>query len=291
MGGRLLSLASAWLLALLTDRVLLVNFPYGSSLFCEPFVNSPVSWMLPVEMLPQLNRFVSLETALRRRGPVRLARIKSPADDNFLSCHGNLKTLLEHVQVLLVESPGPFAELLLANPSHKNRIQELFPGQQVYTILLQQLLRPSNVLWLRIINWYSNRATAEGYSLGIYSKTLSDDQFREALMGRNPLKSKDMVYSLKKTLTNFRTESYPGWNEHPLYLKEWNRYLFDLHVLSRARSLYLEDSLDALAVHYYRGRNSSRFGHEQYNELKDQSRNCTIVRQQWRERVRLNLSN
>lgn len=162
LADHLLSLTSAFLMALLTDRVLLVNFPHARALFCEPFTRS--SWIFPSSHLRALDRFQSLGAALQRRGPLRIVRLHlregfHDDDSMHVTCQGHLKDLLSHVQILLVDSPGGFIELLQHNPSHRDRLATMFEGDSPYGPLMGHLFHPSNDMWSRLIDSYHTHYT------------------------------------------------------------------------------------------------------------------------------------
>lgn len=289
--GRLLSLVSAYLLALLTDRVLLVNFPYVRHLLCEPFTRS--SWIFPQKHLGDLNKFIKLREALQTRSPLRIARLKLNSqftqDDEsvFLSCNGNVKTMLAHVQILLVESPVGFAELLAGNPSHRNRLQQLFEDQPIYPLLMQTLLHPANDMWFRIIDAYHVHYTNDydrPSRLAVHLQPpTSEEEGTLALKHRVHCalsKVPDVQFSRGRVV--YYAPSSPHNNprfwaprvlklppKHHLvtatdensrkgYLADWRRLFTDIWMASWTQELVVGDaeSQTARVMHYYRGKSS-----------------------------------
>lgn len=202
LAGRLLSLVSTYLIALLTDRVLLVNFPHVRSILCEPFTRS--SWIIPTRVLPWLNRFIKIEDAMEVRRPVRIARLRlkpgfQEDDSIYLTCNGNLKGKLGHIQILLVESPIGFVELLLRNPSHRERLLQWMGTTStsptvggetaLYPALLHQLVHPANDLWFRLVQTYHRHFTSSNYDRytrlaiqGIEKKQIKGDELKSPLI-------------------------------------------------------------------------------------------------------------
>lgn len=288
--GRLLSLVSTYLLGLLTDRVLLINFPYVRHLFCEPFTRS--SWIFPQKHLGDLNKFTKLGDALQTRAPLRIVRLQLPSqftqDDEsiFLSCNGNVKTMLSHAQILLVESPVGFAELLIGNPSHYNRLQQLFEDQAIYPLLMQTLLHPANDMWFRIIDAYHVHYTNDydrPSRLAVHLEPPASEEGTLALKHRLHCalgKVPDIQFSRGRVI--YYSPSSPSNNpkfwaprilklppKHHLvtatdenakkgYLADWRRLLTDIWMASWTLELAIGnmESQTARAMHYYRGKSS-----------------------------------
>lgn len=305
LAGRLLSLVSAYLLALLTDRVLLINFPYVRYLFCEPFTKS--SWIFPEAHLADLNRFVKLRDALQTRSPIRIARLKlrgggetdqrsaweQPEDETdesiFLTCNGNVKSMLTHVQILLVESPVGFAELLASNPSHRARLEALFQGSSIYSTLMHHLLHPANDMWFRIIDTYHLHYTNDydrPARLAVSLPPPTDElgglrlkhQMRCALSQMPPIpfsqgriiyygpsspsdNPKVWAYRMMKLPMGHRLITATDENAQPGYLDDWRRLLLDLWMGSWTQHLvFARPTSSALAMHYYRAKESLLLG-------------------------------
>lgn len=165
LAGQMLSLVSTFLFALLTDRVLLVDFPPEiEHVFCEPFQNS--SWLLPVELKGAL--FESIPKAIhavKQRQPMRKALLSFERgnlhdDKHLLSCHGTLKSVFGHIQWLVVRSDYTFIETIQSNRHHQHQLSELFHWRRHYndntffSVLNRFLLHPGNFLWEKITSQY-----------------------------------------------------------------------------------------------------------------------------------------
>lgn len=300
LAGRLLSLVSTYLLALLTDRVLLVNFPYVRHLFCEPFTRS--SWIFPQKYLADLNKFMVMKEALKTRSPIRITRLRlnnnfQDDDSIFLTCNGNIKNMISHSQILLVESPIGFVELILANPSHKNRLGELFQGTSIYTQLFHNLIHPANDMWFRIIDAYHVHFTNDydrPQRLAVYMETVNEqDPIYSAVNLRHKMQcaaaklttASDVPFSRGRII--YYSPSNPSnnpkiWarrifqlpNNHKIvtatdenskkgYLGDMRRLMTDLWMISWT-SIYVfrEGTQAAIAAHYYRAKDSWVIGGE-----------------------------
>lgn len=167
LAGQMLSLVSAFLFALLTDRVLLVDFPPEiEHVFCEPFPNS--SWLLPRHIKEWLNENSTKAIyAVRQRQPIRSAvlrieRLNMQDDKHLLSCHGTLKSVFGHIQWLTIQSDYSFLESIQSNRYHQHQLSQLFGWEEsenyeeknMFATLNRFLLHPSNYLWEKITSQY-----------------------------------------------------------------------------------------------------------------------------------------
>ncbi|KAJ6702987.1 2-ALPHA-L-FUCOSYLTRANSFERASE putative-RELATED [Salix viminalis] len=132
LGNRMISLASTFLYALLTDRVLLVEVGNDmSGLFCEPFPNS--SWILPKSFSHTVEFRNHYERYARGYG-------------NQLK-NGIINESMESINIL----PPPF----FLTPTFNQEVQRMFPEREtVFHHLGRYLFHPSNEAWGRIIRFY-----------------------------------------------------------------------------------------------------------------------------------------
>ena len=136
LGNRLLNIISSFVLALITDRVLVVYSPHYDlqKVFCEPFPNS--SWILPHEVKVPGGKMVdqyglTLETT-------------------------DFKTLdTQIIQMRDVEQY--FMTQLFVNKHLIGRLNELFPGRNVGTVISKYLLHPVNEIWADILHTFEHR--------------------------------------------------------------------------------------------------------------------------------------
>ncbi|PJF17117.1 hypothetical protein PSACC_03068 [Paramicrosporidium saccamoebae] len=289
LAGQILSLTSAFLLALLTDRILLINLPYVRLFFCEPFTRS--SWIFPQKHLADLNNFTVMRNALQTRTLLRVTRLKlkdgfQDDDSIFLTCNGNLKTMIAHSQILLVESPVGFVELLAANPSHRNRLNHLFQDRPIYTLLMHHLLHPSNDMWFRIIDTYHVHYTNDverPSRLGVHLPVVGTDAVESFKLRHKmqcalrkhidlPTTQGRIIYYSPSGPTNdprlwakrqlsipmgYKLVTSTAENSKKGYLGDWRRLLTDIWMGSWTHVFVIgEMTQAALATHYYRAKES-----------------------------------
>ncbi|GAB4833577.1 hypothetical protein Ancab_031820 [Ancistrocladus abbreviatus] len=167
LGNRIISLASTFLYAILTNRVLLVEF-WGDmmDLFCEPFPNS--SWLLPKEDFfyeNELDRFQAYANMSMNNDNSSIEQFWVPSflsldlhhlakDRNVFHCHHS-QSLLQKVPVLILLSNQYFVPSLFMIPSFKQELGQMFPEKEsVFHHLGRYLFHPSNRAWGLISRFY-----------------------------------------------------------------------------------------------------------------------------------------
>nr|XP_025878702.1 uncharacterized protein LOC4330824 isoform X1 [Oryza sativa Japonica Group] len=170
LGNRMLALASTFLYALLTDRVLLVHAPPEfDGLFCEPFPGS--SWTLPADFL--ITDFDGVFTMwsptsyknMRQAGTISNATaeqslpayvfldlIQSFTDAAF--CDDDQQVLAKF-NWMVIKSDVYFAAMLFLMPAYERELTQLFPEKEaVFHHLARYLFHPSNDVWGIVHRFY-----------------------------------------------------------------------------------------------------------------------------------------
>lgn len=169
LGNRILTLASAFLYALLTNRVLLVD-PGADmiDLFCEPFPD--VSWFLPPDfpINSQLHGFN--QNSAQCYG--KMLKDKSIANSTFPSSvylhlahdyddHDKLffcdeeQHFLQKVPWLMMKTDNYFVPSLFLIPSFEQELNHLFPKKEtVFHFLGRYLFHPTNNVWGLVVRYY-----------------------------------------------------------------------------------------------------------------------------------------
>ncbi|CAN1121376.1 Galactoside 2-alpha-L-fucosyltransferase [Linum perenne] len=213
MGNRIVSLASTFLYALLTNRVLLADLGKDmTDLFCEPFMGS--SWVLPREF-PLKKKFStgkfrfdhSVGRALKN-GTLKVTE-GSPEAPPFLFLNiykGNdpgdycfycdqSHSFLRRIPWLIMVSDQYFAPSFFLIPSFKQKANRLFPKKEsVFYHLVNYLLHPSNQAWEMITRFYkANLAGANErvglqvrlFKAGFRQSSILTDQLLACLVNQN----------------------------------------------------------------------------------------------------------
>lgn len=174
LGNRIISTASAFLYALLTDRVLLVHHPTDdlNDLFCEPFPGSS-SWVLPERDFPiqNITHFnvetpESLGNALGRgegsRDPpapwlyLHLETRNYKQNDRRFFCEDG-QDAVRGVRWLVLRSNNYFAPGLFLVPRFQRELSLLFPSRDtVFHHLGRYLFHPSNTVWAMVARYHSS---------------------------------------------------------------------------------------------------------------------------------------
>ncbi|KAF7814514.1 putative fucosyltransferase 8 [Senna tora] len=191
LGNRMVSMASAFLYALLTDRVLMVEF--GSDmdgLFCEPFPNS--SWRLPSDFpLSELEKHIETYQKMvnkDRENSSSSRHISSPLvlhlnlqhssedPEKFFHCDHS-QALLHEVPMLILRSDQYFVPSLFLTPSFRQELSKMFPEKDtVFHHLGRYLFLPSNEIWGKICRFYQAYMEKADERIGLQIRVFSPDR-------------------------------------------------------------------------------------------------------------------
>ncbi|XP_027357417.1 probable fucosyltransferase 8 [Abrus precatorius] len=179
LGNRIVSMVSAFLYAILTDRVLLVEFKDDMvGLFCEPFPNS--SWILPKDFPFRKNKghVRTYDSILKKHkennskeilpSVLNLMLRHTPEDhERFLRCDDS-QHLLQEVPFLFLCSNQYFVPSLFMVPSFSQELSKMFPKKDtVFHHLGRYLFHPSNEAWGPISRFYEAYLAKADERIGI----------------------------------------------------------------------------------------------------------------------------
>jgi xyloglucan fucosyltransferase len=179
LGNRILTIASAFLYAVLTKRVLLLDGDkHTADLFCEPFPET--SWFLPSDFpIKQFKNFSIaspesygnvLKSEVVHSTPsflyLHLAHDYSDYDKLFF-CEDN-QQYLKTVPWLILKSDNYFVPSLFLIPAYQEELMRLFPQRDaVFHHLGRYLFHPSNAVWGMITRYYDSYLARADERLGI----------------------------------------------------------------------------------------------------------------------------
>ncbi|XP_052168694.1 probable fucosyltransferase 7 [Oryza glaberrima] len=207
LGDRMLSMASAFLYALLTHRVFVVHVTDDmAGLFCEPF--PAASWELPagflVHNLTQLGRgsehsYANLLCAKKIKtddpAGVRSESLPSYAyvhlehdyqqSDQLFFCDDD-QTVLAKVNWLILRSNLYFTPGLFLVPQFEDELRWMFPARDtVFHHIGRYLFHPSNKVWELITRYHTSYMAKFEENIGIQittfagSKVSSEEYFKQ----------------------------------------------------------------------------------------------------------------
>ncbi|CAN6208281.1 unnamed protein product [Urochloa humidicola] len=195
LGNRILAAASAFLYAVLTDRVLLID-PSNDmdELFCEPFPNT--TWLLPPGFpLAGYTNF-SVDTAERYGNMVKNKAIRTDAaagddgvpaaaasqlpafayvhlngdataEDKSFFC-GDAQSLLRRFQWLVMRTDSYIVPGLFLVPAFQDELDLMFPERDaVFHHLGRYLFHPNNHVWGLVTRYYDTYLAAARQRVGI----------------------------------------------------------------------------------------------------------------------------
>lgn len=153
IGNRLLPLVSSFLLAMLTERILLVDF---DDYDVQDVLCGPVRWAFTGHW-PKIRSTVRNDIpTLSEVEPTELHKIvtmplshKSDLSHFKVIQSVDFSRLLEKVQILHVQSNQYFLPLLFVNPLFKGILGQWFP-ERVSTPLFRYLIRPTDQIWYKV---------------------------------------------------------------------------------------------------------------------------------------------
>ncbi|TVU28637.1 hypothetical protein EJB05_20161 [Eragrostis curvula] len=186
LGNRILTIASAFLYAILTNRVLLLDEDKGTAdLFCEPFPNT--SWLLPPDFpIKQFKNFSigspeSYGNMLKTGVVHSYGSFKGPSPaflylhlahdyddyDKLFFCEYNQQHL-QKIPWLILRSDNYFVPSLFLIPAYQAELMRLFPQKDaVFHHLGRYLFHPTNVVWGLITRYYDSYLAKADEKLGI----------------------------------------------------------------------------------------------------------------------------
>ncbi|MQL89070.1 hypothetical protein Taro_021632 [Colocasia esculenta] len=188
LGNRMVSLASAFLYALLAERVLLIDSSKDlGGLFCEPFPRS--TWLLPREFPLKVSATFnqkhpqSYGNLLRTAGvAAALPPLLGTLPPSFVYAHlshdydsndkrffcGPDQHLLEKIPWMVLRSDQYFTPALFLVPAFRGRLGRMFPEKEaVFHHLGRYLFHPTNAVWGLITDYYEAHLARGSEMLGI----------------------------------------------------------------------------------------------------------------------------
>ncbi|KAF0898257.1 hypothetical protein E2562_005846 [Oryza meyeriana var. granulata] len=163
LGNRMLALASTFLYALLTDRVLLVHAPPEfDGLFCEPFPGS--SWTLPADFpITDFDGVLTMWSPTSYKNMRHGDRISNATAEQSLPAYVFLdliqsftdaafceadQQVLAKFNWMVIKSDVYFAAMFFLMPAYERELARLFPEKEaVFHHLARYLFHPSNDVW------------------------------------------------------------------------------------------------------------------------------------------------
>ncbi|VFQ76486.1 unnamed protein product [Cuscuta campestris] len=184
LGNRMLTMASAFLYSLLTNRVLMVDFrDHTPDLFCDPFPGT--SWFLPqdfplVHYLGVLNKSSShchgymVKNHLTKRSSrippfvyLNLIYDMDRYDETFF-LEGQEQTFLNKVPWLFMSSDEYFIPSLFMMQSFSKELGNMFPDKDaVFHLLGRYLFHPTDLVWGMITRYHRAYLAGADEKIGI----------------------------------------------------------------------------------------------------------------------------
>ena len=198
LGNRLISILSAFLFALLTNRVILIkSMDYDFNLIlCQPFHNS--SWIMPegVDMKKVKGQNIVGDHASGHYG-----RMLNP----------KIEDELKNVPIYRIrDSEQYFMPYIFANPAFKERLHAWFPSRNVGTVLAKYLLHPRDDIWMEVLETFQSKPLMS-HSLGMQVRSQSDGKQQLGCFGDIPNDAYIYVASLMRLKESIMMTRSNNW--------------------------------------------------------------------------------
>ncbi|KAJ3677005.1 hypothetical protein LUZ60_002729 [Juncus effusus] len=204
LGNRMLTIVSAFLYAVLTDRVLLIHQTEDmADLFCEPFPES--SWVLPsdfpIKNLTKLHRGSDISYGNMLRDKKINNNVKSRSEslppytylhlehdyqhlDKLFFCDED-QMVVGKINWLILQSDIYFIPGLFLISQFENELGWMFPSKEtVFHHLGRYLFHPTNPVWGMISRYYTGYLSGFDEKIGIQVRVFS----RHPISAENYLK-------------------------------------------------------------------------------------------------------
>ncbi|TVU00504.1 hypothetical protein EJB05_54069, partial [Eragrostis curvula] len=196
LGNRILATTSAFLYAMLTKRVLLVDPGIGNTLpdlFCEPFPGT--TWVLPHDFPLENFRDLS-EAAPENYGNVVVNRSSSVSGLRFIYAHldhdssqasrlvycDDHRQFLHRVQWMILRTDQYMSPGFFFNPAYQKELDLMFPRKDsVFYLISRYLLHPTNNVWGMVTRFYNSYLKDADERLGIQIRVFDDNPVQHVL--------------------------------------------------------------------------------------------------------------
>ncbi|XP_024522837.1 galactoside 2-alpha-L-fucosyltransferase-like [Selaginella moellendorffii] len=178
LGNRILSLLSALLYSMITDRVLMIDSRKEvGKILCEPFQGS--SWLLPADFPYEIVKHApDLGQAIDKNFSVpivhlHLAHVQRETDKLFF-CN-EFQEPLSHVRTLAWSSNQYFVSSFFKVPWMWRKLVTLFPGSRldIFAQLSSLAIAPANSIWSLVSRFYNSYLSCSKSRVGVQIRTHS----------------------------------------------------------------------------------------------------------------------
>ncbi|XP_058788371.1 galactoside 2-alpha-L-fucosyltransferase-like [Vicia villosa] len=231
LGNRILTLASAFLYALLTNRVLLVDPGVDMvDLFCEPIPD--VSWFIPPDF-PLNSQFHALNqksdqchgkmlkdksvTNSKVPSSVYLHLVHDYSDEDKLFFCDEEQKFLQKVPWLIMKTDNYFIPSLFLMSSFDRELSDLFPNKEkVFHFLGRYLFHPKNKVWGFVTRYYESYLANVDERVGIQIRVFDTrpgpfqyvlDQILACTMKENLLPDVDKKHDITGSLGRSKSKA------------------------------------------------------------------------------------
>ncbi|XP_065866577.1 galactoside 2-alpha-L-fucosyltransferase-like [Euphorbia lathyris] len=278
LGNRILSMTSAFLYALLTNRVLLVEHNSDMfDLFCEPFPNT--TWLLPPDF-PDEFRWNSPRPTFGNllKSNIIDASMKFPPSflyifiaarldlfDTFFYCDEYHTSILPKVPWLILRSDKYFVPSLFLMPSFQEELDRMFPDKEsVFHNLVRYLIHPANKPWGLITRFYQSYLADADERIGMQVRVFDPESVS---FGRlmDQILACTLEQNLMPTLDKQKLIASPSTNKTSKAVLIASLYSHFYDNLTNTYLTFPTTSGDVIAVYQPSHENRQHFGDNKHN--------------------------
>lgn len=190
LGNRLLSLTSAFIYAILSQRVLLIDYPEWSSLFCDPLQGHSPTLISPKRPLKRnlgvpYVRFRDAGCGFQKRNKEPkycdttilnlMMSQSSPINENeFHVCPSGVSRARNVPFISIKEANQYFAVGFFLNPALAPVLDVLFPERNPFHVLSKYLFSPSDQVWDRVRHYLGSTLSPANRRIGVQLREFSN---------------------------------------------------------------------------------------------------------------------
>jgi len=189
LGNRLISLTSAFIYAILSQRVLLIDYPEWSLLFCDPFQGHSPSLISPERPLnlslgvPYV-RFKDAACGIQKRNKapeycnttilyLEMTHKSPTKETEFNVCPSGVSRARNVPFISIKNANQYFAVGFFLNPALAPLLDVLFPERNPFHVLSKYLFSPSDQVWDRVRHYLDSTLSPAARRIGVQLREFS----------------------------------------------------------------------------------------------------------------------
>lgn len=194
LGNRLIFAVSAFIYAILSQRVLLIDYPVWDLLFCDPFQGLspsriPADRHLDYSLGIHFDRFKEAECGFgNNKGPdcektivhMDLTHISPLSETEFMVCPSGISRVRNVPFMMMRLSNQYFAPGFFLNPALAPVLDVLFPERNPFHVLSKYLFSPSDQVWKHVRHYLDGTLAPATRRIGVQIREFIKETYTDA---------------------------------------------------------------------------------------------------------------